>query len=49
MKKTTTPEKTTRAYLDGELTRPQTEAFIKAANYAIVKTAIPAMEDEKAR
>ncbi|MCW2990779.1 MAG: TetR/AcrR family transcriptional regulator [Solirubrobacterales bacterium] len=35
---------TTRAYLDDEITRPQAEAYIKAANYAIVKTAIPAME-----
>jgi AcrR family transcriptional regulator len=34
----------TRAYLDGELTRPQIEAYLKAANHAIVKTAIPAME-----
>lgn len=34
----------TRAYLDGEITRPQAEAYIKAVNYAIVKTAIPAME-----
>jgi AcrR family transcriptional regulator len=35
---------TTRAYLDGEITRPQIEAFIKAVNYAMVKSAIPAME-----
>lgn len=35
---------TTRAYLDGEITRPQAEAYIKAVNYATVKTAIPAME-----
>jgi len=39
---------TTRAYLDGEITRPQAETYIKAANYAIVKTAIPAMENTKA-
>ena len=39
---------TTRAYVDGHLTRPQAEAFIKAAIYAIVKTAIPAMENTKA-
>jgi AcrR family transcriptional regulator len=38
---------TTRAYLDGEITRPQAEAYIKAAIYAVVKTAIPAMEAEK--
>jgi AcrR family transcriptional regulator len=36
---------TTRAYLDGQLTRAQAEAFIKSVNYAIVKTAIPAMEN----
>jgi AcrR family transcriptional regulator len=36
---------TTRAYLDGEITRPQAEAYIKAVNYAIVKTAVPAMEN----
>jgi AcrR family transcriptional regulator len=35
----------TRSYLDGELSRPQVEAFIKAVNHAVVKTAIPAMED----
>lgn len=35
---------TTRACLDDEITRPQLEAYIKAVNYAIVKTAIPAME-----
>jgi hypothetical protein len=35
----------TRAYLDGQLTRSQAEAFIKAVNHAIVKTAIPAMEN----
>jgi AcrR family transcriptional regulator len=34
----------TRAYLDGELTRPQIEAYLKAVNHAVVKTAIPAME-----
>jgi AcrR family transcriptional regulator len=36
---------TTRAYLDGHLTRSQAEAFIKTASYAIVKTAIPTMEN----
>ncbi|MCW2968486.1 MAG: TetR/AcrR family transcriptional regulator, partial [Solirubrobacteraceae bacterium] len=36
---------TTRAYLDNEITRPQLEAYIKAVNYATVKTAIPAMEN----
>jgi hypothetical protein len=36
---------TTRASLDGHLTPAQTEAYLKAINYAIVKTAIPAMED----
>jgi len=39
----------TRAYLDGQITRPQVEAYIKAATYAIVKTAIPAMENAKDR
>lgn len=33
-----------RAYLDGDLSRLQAEAYIKAVNYAAVKTAIPAME-----
>jgi hypothetical protein len=35
---------TTRAYLDGEITRSQAVAYIKAVNHAIVKTAIPTME-----
>ncbi len=39
---------TTRAYLDGEITRPQAEAYIKAVNYATVKTAIPTMENAAA-
>lgn len=39
---------TCRAYLDGHLTRAEAEAYIKAMNYAAVKTAIPAMEDAKA-
>lgn len=34
----------TRSYLDGHLTRPQAEAYIKAVNYAVVTSAIPAME-----
>ena len=36
----------TRSYLDGHITRPQAVAFIKAANHAILKTAIPALEAE---
>lgn len=34
----------TRWYLDGHLTRAQIEAFVKAANYTMVKTVIPALE-----
>lgn len=34
----------TRAYLDGDLTRPQAVTYIKEVNRAVIKTAIPAME-----